>query len=267
MSLRQDDIQKMNQALEEDPTTFDYDDVYEEMQPKLQTKKKPVTGNARYGYGITVSEKGTSKASSDTGPQSRYIETLLSKAKDRETERELVLERQRHKENMKYEEMYGPTESFVTPEYQAKLDEDQRKREELERRDAQGQSGASMANFYANMRRQTFGDSSEAPQSPPSGTHRSLSPEKTSTRDDKTLDAPKNNENENGHDEEQNTTSKENEHPHPSAPASATGIRPKASLIASSVRKPRRHTDEMIEAAKLRYEQRQALRSQEAQLV
>lgn len=263
MSLQKEDIEKMNKALEEDPSLFDYEDYHEEMQPQLQTKKKPLTGNARYGYGITVSEARTSKGASEPAPQHQYIESLLAKARDRETERELVLERQRHRENLKYEETHGPMESFVTPEYLAKLAEDQKKRDELDRKESKEQSGASMSNFYANMSRQTFGDSearhdrqSETSDSKHTLTH-SHDREDDDSRykhegDAKTRDEQANNDS--GRDGPTDLPSN-------SAPTSATGLRQRPNLTGSTVRKPRRHSDDMVEEAKLRYQQRQALRA------
>lgn len=265
ITLQKEDIQKMNEALEADPTTFDYDDFYEDMQPKLLTKKKPVTGNARYGYGITIAEKSTSNGSSSAAPQSLYIDSLLSKARDREMERELVLERQRHKENQKYEEMHGATESFVTPEYQAKLDEDQRKREELDRKEAREQSGSSSSNFYANLSRQTFGDPSDA-------SHGLESQLKSSSRDGSDSKAyredyrdSRRNEDSNGRERSEYDNFDKSDDKSASVgatPSSAAIPKPKTSLIAENTRKPRRHTDEMIEEAKRQYQQRQALRAQ-----
>lgn len=263
MSLQKEEIQAMNKALEEDPTLFDYDEFHEELQPQLQTKRKPLTGNARYGYGITVSETRTSKGANEPAPQHQYIESLLAKARDRETERELVLERQRHRENLKYEEVHGKMESFVTPEYQAKLAEDQQKRDELDRKEAKEQSGASMSNFYANMSRQTFGDSDERPDRQ-SDSHESKQPSGDSSHRDSDFNQHRRDQDSPTHDKQANGDSERKDLgdlPSSAGPTSATGLRQRPTLTGSTVRKPRRHTDEMVEEAKSRYQQRQALRA------
>jgi coiled-coil domain-containing protein 55 len=256
VELQKEDLKAIESALEEDPTLFDYSEYYDEMHSKMQSKKKPVTGNAKYGYGITLSSSGTSKASTDATPQSRYIDSLLLKARERESERELVMERQRHKENQKYEEMFGSTESFVTPEYQAKLEEDQRKREELERRDRQEAGISSMANFHTNLRRATLGGDSDALSA---NEHSSSSQNRQShefhpSNDDK-LDHSHKSDSKNVEDEAESND--DYDVSHPSEPPSI----PRQSLIALTTRKPRRHTDEMIDAAKQRYQLRKEQRS------
>lgn len=254
VGLKKDDIESMAKALEEDPTAFDYDDIYEEMQPQLQTKKKPATGNARYGYGITVGDGKAKAAGASTG-QSRYIEALLSKARDRESERELVKERQIHRENMKYEEQFGSTESFVTPEYQAKLAADRQKREELEAKDRRDASTSSMASFYTNLARATVGGSTLAPEADQEEDLRPAQAPSQPRSDPRKADS---------------TT----QHDRPAVQASnlefveesttepSSASKPRQSLIAENTRKPRRHTDEMIESAKARYHQRQQRRQE-----
>lgn len=251
IELKKEDIEKMNAALEEDPTLFDYGDYYDEMQSKMQAKKKPVTGNATYGYGITVPEMSKSKGSSGSAQQSRYIDGLLAKARERDVERELVLERQRHKENQKYEEMYGETESFVTPEYMLELELKRKQQEEIDRRDAQS---GSVTNFYANLRSATVGNNSEAFSADvpaPSKVSPTFSDSKSPKVPISDEDDAIHRISEPGQPEQDSESESNIQKP----------SQPRASLLAVTTRKPRRHTDQMIEDAKERYRQRQLQRT------
>jgi coiled-coil domain-containing protein 55 len=255
VSLKKEDIESMNKALEEDPTAFDYDDVYEEMQPTLSTKKKHVTGNARFGYGITVSES-KSKASSESQPQSRYIDSLLSKAREREVERSMAQERQIHRENMKYEEQFGATESFVTPEYLAKMEEDRKRLEELDARDRQE---SSPGNFYSNMRRATLGGPSVPDLNPaaPSSSSTQVSHSVPSRPSPSTLPSTSD-----SHRNNERTSQDQHDFDTSSLTPSDKLQAPRQSLIAENQRKPRRHTEQMIEEAKKRYQMRKERRTQ-----
>ncbi|KAJ3675509.1 hypothetical protein LUZ60_004551 [Juncus effusus] len=88
-------------ALEEDPSVFDYDGVYDEMKEKIA---KP-------------------KIQQQSERKSKYIEALLSKAKEREREHEIVYERKLLKERSKEDHLYGDKEKFVTSAYKKKLAE------------------------------------------------------------------------------------------------------------------------------------------------
>ncbi|XP_074557664.1 uncharacterized protein LOC141813603 [Curcuma longa] len=89
------------QAMEEDPSVFDYDGVYDTMKeqaarPKIQDR---------------------------TERKSKYIETLMEKAKQREREHEVVYERKLLKERSKEDHLYADKEKFVTGAYKKKLAE------------------------------------------------------------------------------------------------------------------------------------------------
>lgn len=263
IGVRKEDLKEMDRALEEDPTAFDYDDIYEEMQPKLQTKRKAPVGNARYGYGITVSEKGTSKETSEPAPQSRYIQSLLSKARDRETEREMVLERQRHRENMKFEEKFGETESFVTPEYMAKMTEDQKKRDEMDAKEARERSsGTAMSNFYASLSgKSSDGDSGSRRQDPQSELPTRSEDRGRGNSNRRSEERPIDDEEERF--EQKRIASPEEEEEEHSSSKTSEVHRKTVSRIVKPERRPRRHTEEMVEEAKKRFQIRQAMRSNE----
>lgn len=266
IGLRKEDVEAMNKALEEDPTVFEYGDFEEEFQPKLQSRKKPLTGNAKYGYGITIADSSRSTGSSSSAPQSKYIDNLLQKAREREAERDMVFERQQHKENMRYEELHGPTESFITPEYQAKLEEDARIRAEIERKDRKDASASNIGSFYTNLNRSIIAGSSSLPQDDNGGNNPTASSSSQTLADREAEGVPLPSGASRRDELAQQT-------PSSSMPSRAKDLeitqptQPRQSLIAKSARKPRRHTEEMIESAKQRYLHRQQLRDQLASAV
>ncbi|KAJ8552029.1 hypothetical protein K7X08_028472 [Anisodus acutangulus] len=106
-------------ALEEDPSVFDYDGVYDDMkvkavQPRAQDReeRKP-----------------------------KYIQMLMEKAKQREREHEVIYERKIAKERSKDDHLYADKDKFVTAAYKRKLQEqakwleEERLRELREERD------------------------------------------------------------------------------------------------------------------------------------
>ncbi|CAD5165849.1 unnamed protein product [Musa acuminata subsp. malaccensis] len=88
-------------AMEEDPSVFDYDGVYDEMKGKIARPK--------------VQDR--------TERKSKYIETLVEKAKQREREHEIVYERKLLKERSKDDHLFADKEKFVTNAYKKKLAE------------------------------------------------------------------------------------------------------------------------------------------------
>ncbi|KAL6506490.1 hypothetical protein OROGR_024671 [Orobanche gracilis] len=96
------DIEEQHQkALEEDPSVFDYDGVYDKMKEK---QVRPVEQDRR-----------------DRKP--RYIQTIMDKAKQREKEHEIIYERKLAKERSKDEDLYADKDKFVTGAYKKKLAE------------------------------------------------------------------------------------------------------------------------------------------------
>lgn len=99
-SLR-DIEQQHKKALEEDPSVFDYDGVYDEM------KEKAVRPRAQ--------DRQERKP--------RYIQALMEKAKQREREHEVVYERKLAKERSKDDHLFADKDKFITSAYKKKLAE------------------------------------------------------------------------------------------------------------------------------------------------
>lgn len=138
-----EDIEK---TLQEDPTAFDYDEIYEEIQPNL-IKNQNKLQNSRYGYGMNINKS----ISTNSKPQAKYIENLLQKAKEREMEHQLAIERQNHIENEKYEATFGETEAFITLEYKKQLEVEKKFQEQKQKPIDSDHSTIGMANFYSNL--------------------------------------------------------------------------------------------------------------------
>ncbi|XP_065346895.1 nuclear speckle splicing regulatory protein 1 [Cloeon dipterum] len=103
--------QQLKRALDEDPTVFQYDEVYDDMeQQKADTASKK----------------------KDVAKKPKYIENLLKTAERRKMENERRIERQVQKEREEEGEEFKDKEEFVTSSYRAKLEEF-KKQEEKER--------------------------------------------------------------------------------------------------------------------------------------
>lgn len=100
-------------ALEEDPTIFQYDELYDNMTATREEAKKAKTTEVK---------------------KSKYIERLLVTADQRKKEYERRIERQVQRERAAEGDMYKDKETFVTATYRAKLEE-LKKAEEAERRE------------------------------------------------------------------------------------------------------------------------------------
>jgi len=132
----------MAQAMEEDPTVFQYDEVYDNMEAKKEE----------------VAEK---KKEVDRKP--KYIKQLLKSAEIRNKENERRIERQVQKEREAEGEMYADKEKFVTSAYRAKMEEMAKEQEEEERKtrieaalDVTRQND--LSGFYRHLYRQTHGE-------------------------------------------------------------------------------------------------------------
>ncbi|KAL2557374.1 Coiled-coil domain-containing protein 55 [Forsythia ovata] len=96
------DIEEQHKkALEEDPSVFDYDGVYDKMKEKAV---QPVVQDRQ-----------------DRKP--KYIQVLIEKAKIREREHEIIYEKKLAKERSKDEHVYADKDKFVTSAYKKKLAE------------------------------------------------------------------------------------------------------------------------------------------------
>ncbi|GAB4824635.1 hypothetical protein Ancab_007507 [Ancistrocladus abbreviatus] len=96
------DIEEQHKkALEEDPSVFDYDGVYEEMKDKVARPQKQDRQERK----------------------PKYIQALMDKAKQREREHEIVYERKLAKERSKDDHLFADKDKFVTNAYKRKLAE------------------------------------------------------------------------------------------------------------------------------------------------
>ncbi|XP_030452967.1 uncharacterized protein LOC115674645 [Syzygium oleosum] len=88
-------------ALEEDPSVFDYDGVYDDMKAKVAQPRA-----------LDREER-----------KPKYIEKLLKKAEQRQREQEIVYERKLAKERSTEDHLYADKDKFVTSAYKKKLAE------------------------------------------------------------------------------------------------------------------------------------------------
>ncbi|KAI3521380.1 hypothetical protein L1887_10843 [Cichorium endivia] len=122
-------------ALEEDPSVFDYDGVYDEMKEKAV---RPVA--------LDKQER-----------KPRYNQALIDKAKVREREHEIIYERKLAKERSKEDHLFADKEKFVTGAYkkklaeQAKWLEEERLRQLGEEKEDITKKGGDMTEFYFNL--------------------------------------------------------------------------------------------------------------------
>ncbi|KAL6537876.1 hypothetical protein OROHE_012163 [Orobanche hederae] len=129
------DIEEQHQkALEEDPSVFEYDGVYDKMKEK---QMRPVEQDRQ-----------------DRKP--RYIQTIMDNAKQREKEHEIIYERKLAKERSKDEDLYADKDKFLTGAYkkklaeQAKWLEEERLREMREDKDDVTKK-TDITDFYFNL--------------------------------------------------------------------------------------------------------------------
>lgn len=127
--------EQQKKALEEDPTVFDYDGVYDKMKEKVV---RPV-----------VQDREERKP--------KYIQNLIQKAKEREQYREIVYEKKIAKERSKDDHLYANKDKFITEAYRKKLAERERQmelerlRELLEEKDDVTKKKDFLLDFYANL--------------------------------------------------------------------------------------------------------------------
>lgn len=111
----------IEQALEQDPNIYEYDEVYEQVSSTVQLEQKR-------------EEKKRLERESNTVRQPKYVAGLLEKGKERDKEYERLQERRIQREREKEGDLYADKEVFVTPAYKLKLAERQAdmEREKLE---------------------------------------------------------------------------------------------------------------------------------------
>merc|ERR1712142_944248 len=133
---------QMAKALEEDPTVFQYDEVYDDIEKRKEVEKE-------------------SKKDVDRKP--KYVHNLLKAADERQKEFERRIERQVQKEREAEGNEFADKEKFVTSAYRKKMEEIA-KQEEEEARKAQIEAALdvrkqnNMDGFYRHLYRQTMGE-------------------------------------------------------------------------------------------------------------
>ena len=135
----------MQKALKEDPTIFQYDEVYDDMEKT----------------------KDQSKTAKDEKKKPRYIQNLLKAAERRKKEEEYRIERMVQKEREAEGTMYADKESFVTSAYRAKLEEFKKMEEEenkMDRLEAIGdvRKQQDISGFYRHLYEQTIQSSEKS---------------------------------------------------------------------------------------------------------
>lgn len=134
-------------ALAEDPTIFQYDELYDDMNSKREESTK-----------VKKLEPKTPK----------YIKKLLETAEKRKIENELRIERQVQKEREAEGEQFKDKEAFVTSTYRKKLEEMRQLREQHERDDYLESIGDAtkqkdgLDSFYRHLYEQKLGDTKKA---------------------------------------------------------------------------------------------------------
>jgi coiled-coil domain-containing protein 55 len=111
----------IEQALEEDPNIYEYDEVYEQVSSTVQQEQKREA-------------KKRLERETNTTRQAKYMTGLLEKNEQRQKEYEKVQERKIQRERELEGDLYADKEVFVTAAYKAKLAERQAdlEREKLE---------------------------------------------------------------------------------------------------------------------------------------
>lgn len=132
-------------AMAEDPTVYQYDELYEDMDSKRKESK-------------------VAKSKEERKP--KYIEKLLETAEKRKKEQERRIERQVQKEREAEGEMYKDKEAFVTSAYRAKLEEMKKAEEEEKREEYLENIGDvtkqnDLGGFYRHIYSQKMGEKSD----------------------------------------------------------------------------------------------------------
>ncbi|KAJ8750178.1 hypothetical protein K2173_014093 [Erythroxylum novogranatense] len=129
------DIEEQHKkALEEDPTVFDYDGVYDDMKEKVARPR----------------------AHDREERKPKYIQALMKKAEIRQREQEIVYERKLAKERSQEDHLYADKDKFITSAYKKKLAEqakwmaEERLRELREAKDDVTKK-TDISDFYFNL--------------------------------------------------------------------------------------------------------------------
>ncbi|KAF5747716.1 nuclear speckle splicing regulatory protein 1-like [Tripterygium wilfordii] len=121
-------------ALEEDPSVFDYDGVYDEMKGKVARPR----------------------AQDREERKPKYIQNLIKKAEERKQSQEIVYERKLAKERSEEDHIYADKDKFVTSAYKKKLAEQAKWMEEERLRELREEKEdvtkkTDLSDFYFNL--------------------------------------------------------------------------------------------------------------------
>lgn len=137
-------------ALDED--VLDYDS-WKDHEIESAAAEKAKARSARIAGSAASSSSGVHAGAP---AQPKYISSLLQKAKEREIERDRIIERKLAREQAEEEAVYGDKEKFVTTAYRARLEERSRLEEQARRSDAADAAQdvtkrGDLNEFYRNM--------------------------------------------------------------------------------------------------------------------
>ncbi|CAG8493006.1 2_t:CDS:2 [Acaulospora morrowiae] len=138
-SISQSVQEQYKEALEEDPTAFAYDEVYDDMKSAERKRLEEIKGK----------DKGRIK-------KPKYVDSLLKAAEIRQRDyiraQERKVQKEREAEGGEFEGM----ETFVTPAYKAQQEELRKAEEEERLREEKNAAGAKdMTSFYRKLLDQT----------------------------------------------------------------------------------------------------------------
>lgn len=132
-------------ALQQDPTAFDYDGVYDQIhdQRKSDQDRKKEEAQKR---------------------QPRYIQAILDKTKERKREQDIIYDRKLQREKEQEGNLFGDKEKFVTAAYKKKLIEQKKWLEEEAKREEEERAQdvtkrADLSDFYTNLLNNNIGTS------------------------------------------------------------------------------------------------------------
>ena len=131
-------------ALSEDPTVFEYDTVYDEMQEcrkqthlKTHTKESREVCQSQWLISLTTGTVAVMCVPTYSILQPRYIGALMKAAEERKREQDIMFERKVQKERELEGDMFADKEAFMTSAYKremiARVEMEQRLRREAEK--------------------------------------------------------------------------------------------------------------------------------------
>lgn len=133
--IKPKDLSAQQKAIQEDPTVYQYDEIYDKIETKKQESKL---------------------ARKDVDKKPKYISKLLQSANRRKRENELRIERQVQKDRVAEGDEFKDKEEFVTSAYKKKLEElreleEQEKREEYLEQIGDVTKQSDLGGFYRHL--------------------------------------------------------------------------------------------------------------------